>query len=795
MRIAEAAYAAEDAIESRIVDTIQLSRPNQTSLQQVIEEMGLIKKVAMSIDTEKAVAPASVPSSSTGPNTTMVGFDDASLKILDELTGDRPDRQVIPIVGMGGIGKTTLARNVYALKLIEEHFDICAWATISQQYDTREILCEVFSQATKTDKEQLSGMSENVLGSKLHKYLFGRRFLVVMDDMWSIDAWDKIQHFFPNNENGSRIMVTTRLSELSSQLNNGYSLQMDFLDEDKSCPVELKKIGKKIVENCRGLPLSIVVVGGLLKKMDATQRRWESIGSNLTSVVNLENDKHCLRLLRLSYNHLPVYLKPCFLYMGVFEEDSEIMVSTLVKLWISEGFLKPMNDDESLETSAIRFLKDLADRNLILIGELGSTGNLKSFEIHDLLRDLCLKEGQKDGFYHVIGERSPRGITSQRRIIIPRNTSKRKVLGDLKSMPHVRSVICEYGKVPQSRNLGLVRTFHAYKFRYYDDKSYNHSLVFKYVNLRHLAIEGRHASSLLSSINLLWNLQTIIVSCSYKSNPIAEIWKMPQFRYIEFVNSFSLPDPPSDERDDDVVIMENLQVLKGVRDFKCCEEVVKRIPNIKILKIKYSELMGTNPDDYYPLSNIKLLRKLESLSVSCTYKFIASPYLHYLAFPHSLKKLSLCMKGDFEWEDMLEKMGSLPHLEKLKLWCGSFGTGKWETVEGQFPCLKYLGLFACFDLEHWTAAEEGGSIFPCLEQIRLVSLKELKNIPCEIGDIPTLQKIWLTGCSQAAAKSAKEIVEAQVELQGEQLPFRVVVNLVEENQELRSLACPNFEVI
>ncbi|KAL3619497.1 hypothetical protein CASFOL_037067 [Castilleja foliolosa] len=117
------------------------------------------------------------------------------------------------------------------------------------------------------------------------------------------------------------------------------------------------KIGKKIVGNCRGLPLSITVVGGLSKKMDATQRCWESIGSNLTSVVNLENDKHCLRLLRLSYNHLPVYLKPCFLYMGVFEEDDKIKVSTLVKLWIYKGFLKPVSGGDSLETSAEEFLK------------------------------------------------------------------------------------------------------------------------------------------------------------------------------------------------------------------------------------------------------------------------------------------------------------------------------------------------------------------------------------------------------------------------------------------------------
>ncbi|KAL3619504.1 hypothetical protein CASFOL_037074 [Castilleja foliolosa] len=832
MRIADGAYAAEDVIESHIVDTIELSRHNQTSyvarffnwfrapkqvdeqikstkfyqnLQQAIEEMGSIKEMAMGIDTERVVVPTTVASSSStgpGPNTTMVGFDDASLEIMEKLKGDRCDRQVIPIVGMGGIGKTTLARNIYARKLIKEHFIICVWATISQQYNTREILRELCFQATKMDKEKLSGMSEDELGQRLYKHMSGRRFLVVMDDMWSIEAWDEIQQFFPDNGNGSRIMVTTRLSELSSQLNNNSSLHMNFLDEatswdlfsktvfgEKSCPDELMKIGKKIVDNCRGLPLSIAVVGGLLKKTDATQRCWESIGSNLASVVNLENDKHCLRLLRLSYNHLPVYLKPCFLYMGVFEEDDKIRVSTLVKLWIYEGFLKPVSGGDSLETSAKEFLKDLVDRNLVLIGELGSTGNIKYCKIHDLLRDLCLKEGQKEGFYHVIGECSPRGINIQRRVIVPRNTSKGKDLGDLRSMPHVRSVICEYGKVPRCRNLRLMRTLHACKFpAFFEDKSYRHSLVFRYVNLQHLAIKGRNVSSFLSSLNLLWNLKTIIISCSYKSNSIAEIWKMSQLRHIEFDSGFRLPDPPSNE--DDVVIMENLQVLKGVRDFKCSEEVVKRIPNIKKLSIKYSKRIG-----YFPISNIKLLSKLESLKLSCYYNSRGGKYLnsYLLTFPQSLKKLRIDKYS--ECEDMLEKIGSLPLLEKLALWLVKFKTGKWEIVEGQFPSLKYLELIRCFGLEHWTTAEDSESIFPRLEKINIVGAEGLENIPCEIGNISTLQEIRLSDCNEAAVKSAKEMVEEQVELQGEQLPFRVVVFDIFGGEELKTLAGPNFEVI
>ncbi|KAL6587540.1 hypothetical protein OROMI_000518 [Orobanche minor] len=491
MQIADAAYKAEDIIESHIVNRIlataagsrhriideitkffscfrALKKPenipfsDQTSfydhLQGVIEEMESIKKLTAEINAGKAAddqplrsAAQAAPSRT---STIRVCSDRHVInEVMNKLTWEEPDRRVIPIVGMGGIGKTTLAKHVYEQPFIEEYFKIRAWATISQQYNSKEILCEILCQATNQEREELSQKSEERLGTELHKYLFGEKYLIVMDDMWSIDAWDRVQRFIPDNKIGSRVLVTTRLSQLGSQLNETYSHHMKFLDEAnswvlfsktvfgdlKSCPLELEGIGKKIVENCRGLPLSIVVVGGILKKIDHTRVCWESIGKNLTSVVNLGNDKHCFRLLGMSYNHLPVHLKPCFLYMGVFEEDSEIKVSTLIKLWVCEGFLKPgMNDDdESLETIGKGLLKDLVDRNLILVHELGATGNVKYCKIHDLLRDFSLSEGKKTGFYHVLGQENPQGITRQRRVVIPRNTSKRKVRDELRGMSHV----------------------------------------------------------------------------------------------------------------------------------------------------------------------------------------------------------------------------------------------------------------------------------------------------------------------------------------------------------------------
>ncbi|XP_042049834.1 putative late blight resistance protein homolog R1B-16 [Salvia splendens] len=835
MRIAKAAYAAEDVIESHIVQKIQLSRSEATiirssfngfsgdvpanhldhdrriefyrEVENVIEEMDQIKKVAMETNTEKVVMLRDQPRrfipSSSGKKSSGMFSDHVLHGIMDKLMSYEPGRLVIPITGMGGIGKTALAQTVYSHKNIIERFDICAWATISEQYNTREILCELVSQATNKDKKQLSEKSAAELGLELHKYLFCRRFLIVLDDMWDIESWYEIQRSFPNNENHSRIMVTTRQSQLTAQLNNHYSHSMAFLDEASSWnllskivfeeepfPLELEKVGKEIANNCGGLPLSIVVVGGLLKNMEHTQKIWESIRNNLTSVVNLDNNKHCLRLLKMSYNHLPVYLKPCFLYMGVFEEDDAIRVSTLVKLWICEGFLKPV-DGQSLKTIGKVLIKDLVDRNLILVDELGCTGNIKRVKVHDLVRDLCVNQGKEEEFYHVVGESSLQGIKSHRRIVIRKNTSEEKVLDHLQSISHARSIICDYEKVPQGRNFRLLRTIHAYGYHHKFDEFYVNSRVSGYVNLRHLAVEVAKMSSIFSSFGHLWNLQTLIVNCESESSAPPEIWKMPQLRHIAFSESsrfMILPDPSSDD-----VVMENLVVVKGVVNFKCDKEVVKRIPNINKLHI-----ICTEQDDDYCIGNIECLGKLEYLKIRLWYSCVAGFYK--LMFPQNLKSLKLDVDSCFDWEMMLEKIGSLPLLEKFKIQSGCFGAGKLEICEGQFPSLKYLELLFCHNLIHWTA-DEDSSIFPRLEKLHLLCLDELENIPSEIGYISTLKSIQIQYCHESVVKCAKNIVEEQMDCQGGDLSFNVYVEVLggsnkEEAvlKELQSLSGPNFEV-
>ncbi|XP_057801515.1 putative late blight resistance protein homolog R1C-3 isoform X3 [Salvia miltiorrhiza] len=838
MRIADAAHAVEDVIESHIVNVIKLGRssPNEEflqgyvvdaahaaeevnsreevscinfyqDLQQVIEEMNVINKEAMETSAEaqlqrkvSSTHAGSLTSSSTVKESMMVGFDDVQLQLLDWLTGGNRNRQIIPITGMGGIGKTTLARHIFEHALVKQHFDICAWTTISQTYNVRETLREVLKQVSGDSRDDLS--DENELGEKLHKYLWGRRYIIILDDMWSVEVWDKMRFFFPDYNDGSRVIVTTRLANLAAKLTDSNSIGMRFLDDvcswslfsktvfgDGGFPLHLEEIGKKIVGKCKGLPLSIAVIGGLLAKSELTLEYWEHIEENLSSVVNSENDEYWLRVLKLSYDHLPAYLKPCFLYMGMFGEDKRIGVSELMRLWVSEGFLKP-NINKSSKTIAKEYLKELVDRNPILVHELGKLGNIRCCKMHDLVRDLCLKEAEKQRFYYVLGQDCPRGINSQRRIVIPRSTSAMTVQDAMETMSsRARSFICHADTVPELLDFRFLRTLSTYNGWY--SKGYLDENVFQMVNLRYLSARFRSGFQIPSSISLLWNLHTLFVSCKGKPTTApVEIWKMHQLKHVEFEESIMfkyagygmyLPDPRSGHSD---VMMENLETLKGVLDFNLNEEVVKRIPNIKKLRIKYTNKVM---DRVKCLSYLHCLSKLESLT--CIIDNGCEECLQSISFPHSLKKLHL-QCGKFDLEEILEKIGSLPLLEKLYLEYGFFATGRWEIVDGQFPSLKYLKMHGCMNMECWTLE---GSCLPCLEQLELRYMKSLEEFPSEIGEIPTLKSIELWDCSESMVVSLKKIVKEQEELQGDP-SFHVLVQSLFVSQELQSLATPNFRV-
>ncbi|KAL8538119.1 hypothetical protein ACS0TY_000177 [Phlomoides rotata] len=707
----------------------------------------------------------------------MPVFDDALLvEVLDQLSGQRSDLQIISIDGMGGIGKTTFAIHIYAHPLIVQHFDILAWVTISQAYSRRQILLQVHS-----PEDIGSEMSDAELGEIVHKKLWSRRYLIVMDDMWSTKALDKVRCFFPDNNNGSRIMITTRLSNLAFELSGSHVFRMEFLDDDKSwgllcetvfgkelgCPIELENIGQEIAKNCRGLPLSIVVIGGLLKKSNWTRAHWEYTLQNLNSLLNLEDSEYCLQILRTSYKELPMYLKPCFLYMGVFPEDSKINVSKLIKMWVAEGILRSI-DDKILEEVAEKYINELIDRNLILVDVWRWNGKPKLCNMHDLLRDLCIREAQKQRFICVLKQdlNIPQCMNTERGICIREKTKEEfppEIVYALESASLTRSLFPMSG-LPEplrSRNCTLLRVYSEDNYHEYSFDSAQ--AIFQKINLQFLNIILRlpQLLSFASSWGLLWNLQSLWVYIRYSLKPVlapSEIWEMPLLRHV-MIKDVQLPDLFYGESD---FIMENLQTLSRVYNFKCSEGVIKKISNIKTLKLKYQISSGETEFLNFDLNNLGHLQELQSLNILIdrTDGEIFQRYLvQYLSLPHSLKKLTL--SGTMlKWGECTTKIGLLPLLEYLRLDWNACCGAEWETVEGQFCSLKVLTIDRCCDLRNWIT---DNTHFPHLERLLLRFLVELEEIPLSIGDIPTLKSIRLDGCSTSAADSATRIEEEQLE--------------------------------
>ncbi|XP_016553075.2 late blight resistance protein R1-A-like isoform X2 [Capsicum annuum] len=252
---------------------------------------------------------------------------------------------------------------------------------------------------------------EAELADMLQKSLKRKRYLIVLDDIWSVEVWDGMSRCFPTDENvGSRILLTTRNNEVARNAGTkNLSMQMNFMDQDESWNLFksaafsnealsslFETIGKQIAEKCYGLPLTIVVVAGLLKSKRAIED-WGSVSKDVTSLITNDPDEQCSHVLGLSYNHLTSDLKTCLLHFGIFPEDSEVPAKRLVRSWMAEGFLKLEND---LEGEAEKCLQELVDRCLVLVCKksLDGTKN-RSCKVHDIIYDLCVREIQMENIF------------------------------------------------------------------------------------------------------------------------------------------------------------------------------------------------------------------------------------------------------------------------------------------------------------------------------------------------------------------------------------------------------------
>ncbi|KAJ8765910.1 hypothetical protein K2173_020426 [Erythroxylum novogranatense] len=332
---------------------------------------------------------------------------------------------VVSIVGMGGLGKTTLARKVYNSVDVKRQFDLCAWVFVSQNCSTRDVVCSVLRKVgCSTD----ISVTEAELFEKCYEVLQGKRYLVVLDDIWSSRAWESLKYAFPNGVSGSKILFTTRNKEVASFADSNSSpIEPPFLTDEQGWLLlnskafagdvnslmgdnqqEFDKLGQEMVKKCGGLPLAIAVLGGLLATKKSLSE-WEAVYRNINGQFKkLQQHPYggVYGILTLSYYDLPYHLKPCFLYLSQFPEDCEIRKRQLLRLWIAEGFVPQLMEEgnETMEDVAEEYLKELVNRCMVQVSQVGFDGTgMKTFRFHDLMRDICVSKARDENFYGVIG--------------------------------------------------------------------------------------------------------------------------------------------------------------------------------------------------------------------------------------------------------------------------------------------------------------------------------------------------------------------------------------------------------
>ncbi|KAL7099932.1 hypothetical protein ACP275_09G117700 [Erythranthe tilingii] len=315
--------------------------------------------------------------------------------------------RVVSIVGVGGIGKTTLAQLAYNDSRVENYFELRIWISVSDPFNEVEIAKGIVASVEKLDEPPKTNQLEMLL-QRLKESISGKKFLLVMDDVWTQDdtKWKPLKNTLKSGGHGSKVLVTTRNERVAIMM-MGEFIKNDRLihrlgvlnDEDcwsllrrialcgknKNEWEEFENTGKEIAKKCNGLPLAATTLGGLLRFKN-TLEEWESVlSSEIWRLEKVEDD--LFRHLFLSYNELSPTLKRCFSYCAVFPKDTRIDVDELITKWMAMGYLGS-NVDDDWKVRGRGYFDNLAMRSLFQDFKKDDD-KIKSFMMHDIVHDFA----------------------------------------------------------------------------------------------------------------------------------------------------------------------------------------------------------------------------------------------------------------------------------------------------------------------------------------------------------------------------------------------------------------------
>ncbi|RHN66011.1 putative P-loop containing nucleoside triphosphate hydrolase, leucine-rich repeat domain, L [Medicago truncatula] len=714
------------------------------------------------------------------------------------LTNKDNSKQVstISIVGLGGMGKTTLAQLVYNDRRIQETFELKAWVYVSEYFDviglTKAILRKFGSAENSEDLD--------LLQRQLQEKLTGKNYLLVVDDVWKLneESWETLLLPFNYGSSGSKIILTTRDKKVAlivkstelvdlEQLKNKdcWSLfkRLAFHGRNVSEYPKLESMGKNIVDKCRGLPLAVKTMGNLLRKK-FTQHEWEKILE--ADMWRLTDDESNINsALRLSYHNLPSNLKRCFAYCSIFPKGFKFDRDELIKLWMAEGLLKCCGRDKSEEELGIEFLDDLESISFFQ-QSLNYLGDKRLF-MHDLVNDLAKSESHEVCLQIEVD--SVQNISERTRHVccyldlkdgagILNHISKIKGLRSLLVLPRGYGKECKITNNLQRDLFSKLKYLRMLSFRDCGELRELSGEIGNLKLLRYLNLAKTLIERLPDSICNLYKLETLILERCYNLTKLpSKFYKLVSLRHLnlEGCNIKKMPKKigrlnhlqtlsdfvVGEQSGSDIKELGNLNHLQGELCISGMEHVIdpvdaaganlKEKKHVEELNMEWSYKFNTNGRESDVFEALQPNSSLKRLIISHYKGNRFANWMRGCDLPNlvsiKLKHCALCSE--------LPPLGQLPSLKEISI----SGCDKIRIIGKEFygnnstnvpfRSLEILHFDSMSEWEEWSRLEG----FPLLKEISITSCPELKRALPQ--HLPSLQKLLINDCNKLEASIPK----------------------------------------